>query len=102
MSWRAKNGMEERTLTRSVGALRMASGMGSAFRGPWSNLYLPVGRASSLENRAAAVTPGGVVPALASFGRGSAGAALLEDEGQFLDLQRCAIWFTDDHPILEE
>jgi hypothetical protein len=31
----------------------------------------------------------------------AAGAALLEDERRFLDLERCAIWFTDDHPIVE-
>jgi uncharacterized protein (TIGR02118 family) len=32
----------------------------------------------------------------------AAGAALLEDERRFLDLERCVIWLTDDHPIVEE
>jgi uncharacterized protein (TIGR02118 family) len=32
----------------------------------------------------------------------TAGAALLEDERRFLDLERCMIWLTDDHPIVEE
>ncbi len=31
----------------------------------------------------------------------AAGAVLLEDERRFLDLERCVIWFTDDHPIVE-
>jgi uncharacterized protein (TIGR02118 family) len=32
----------------------------------------------------------------------AAGVALLEDERRFLDLERCVIWLTDDHPIVEE
>jgi uncharacterized protein (TIGR02118 family) len=31
----------------------------------------------------------------------AAGAALLEDERRFLDLERCLIWLTDDHPVVE-
>jgi uncharacterized protein (TIGR02118 family) len=31
-----------------------------------------------------------------------AGAVLLEDERRFLDLERCMIWLTDDHSIVEE
>jgi uncharacterized protein (TIGR02118 family) len=31
----------------------------------------------------------------------AAGAALLEDERRLLDLERCLIWLTDDHPVVE-
>ena len=31
----------------------------------------------------------------------AAGAALLEDEQRFLDLERCRIWLTEDHPVVE-
>jgi uncharacterized protein (TIGR02118 family) len=31
----------------------------------------------------------------------AAGAALLEDERRFLDLERCLIWLTDDDPVVE-
>jgi len=31
----------------------------------------------------------------------AAGAALLEDEQRFLDLERCLIWLTEDHPVVE-
>lgn len=31
----------------------------------------------------------------------AAGAALLEDEHRFLDLERCLIWLTEDHPVVE-
>lgn len=27
--------------------------------------------------------------------------ALLEDERRFLDLPRCQLWFTEDHPVIE-
>jgi uncharacterized protein (TIGR02118 family) len=40
---------------------------------------------------AAATTPEGL----------AAGAALLEDEQRFLDLERCQIWLTEDHPVVE-
>jgi uncharacterized protein (TIGR02118 family) len=40
---------------------------------------------------AAAATPEGL----------AAGAALREDEQRFLDLERCAIWLTEDHPVVE-
>jgi uncharacterized protein (TIGR02118 family) len=31
----------------------------------------------------------------------AAGALLLEDEQRFLDLERCLIWLTEDHPVVE-
>jgi uncharacterized protein (TIGR02118 family) len=31
----------------------------------------------------------------------AAGAALLEDEQRFLDLERCLIWLTEDHAVVE-
>jgi uncharacterized protein (TIGR02118 family) len=30
----------------------------------------------------------------------AAGAALLEDERRFLDLPRCQIWITEEHPVI--